>query len=272
MPPRYQGQLVRTPWPWRPLAYLAVAMLLLLAGAWWPQAGPSLRTLWLTVSAPLTPNFAWPVQQLGYLQQGWQNFYDALDENRVLQAELTRLRTDQLQAASLLSENKELRELLGLVPLTQAQGVVVPVWWGTLNPARQTLLLGAGAQAGLAVGQPVLAGQGVIGRLWRVGDHQAEALLLTDPQTIMPAQLSPSGMLGVVQGGAPVRFIPAVPGTAIPADELVTTSATAALFPAGLPIGYTQRQATGVTVRLLGQPLPPRYVLIDQRVRWAGPL
>ena len=264
-PGRYHGQVARPPLPWRLLVWLGLGGLLLLCGWLWPALptvfehtlGQALRPLYRVADIPRQ---AWAEGQ-----QFFQDFYDAVDENRLLHAEINRLRVQQTQAVSVITENRNLRELLNLTPHVAAQGLVAPVLWQVNTPQRQALLVGVGATAGVQVGQAVLADTGVIGRIWRVGADQASVLLLSDPQTYIPAQLSPSGALGVVQGGTPPRFIPAVPNAQIAAGEHASTSATADLFPAGLPLGTIQPQGVFYVLQPAAQLAERRYVLIDVR-------
>jgi rod shape-determining protein MreC len=64
----------------------------------------------------------------------------------------------------------------------------------------QTVLIGAGSDAGVRVGHVVVSEQGVVGRIGEVGPTYSKVLLLTDPASTVSAIVQGSRATGIVRG------------------------------------------------------------------------
>ncbi len=151
---------------------------------------------------------------------------------------LAQARIERLQA--LARENERLRALLGgtrgnvlAVQLTSLLDV-------DLDPVRQRVILDIGAQQGAHVGQVVIDSGGVMGQVISVTPTRAIALLVTDPDHALPAQVVRSGLRLIVYGtGRSDRLtVPNIPsnGDIRVGDQLIT-SGIGGRFPAGFPVG-----------------------------------
>ena len=204
---RAAGRSLSQSWPWL-LALLALLLVRLSRGA-----------LITDAYAQLTRPF-WP----GTAQAEWLRSARRFE--------------DQARLASLESDNRRLRGLLGLAPLS-GSGKTAPVisrqpagWW-------HLLVLGEGSLTGLAPGQPVLAPGGLLGRVSRVTPSTATVTLLTDPTSrvgVWVARTQSQGLLSGIGTSRPMlRFIDKDPQ--VRPGDLVTTSPASTLLPANLPVG-----------------------------------
>ena len=137
-------------------------------------------------------------------------------------------------------ENVRLRQLLGGTrgyTLSVRMAGIVGV---DLDPFRQRLVLDAGSDSGVRIGQVLIDSGGVLGQVVEVTHDQATALLLTDPDHAVPVQIARSGLRTIAYGtGHSDRLVlPNIPQSAdIRKGDLLITSGIGGRFPAGFPVG-----------------------------------
>lgn len=173
--------------------------------------------------------------------------YDELEaENARLQeriGELARSSTaaDETEAAyqELLALNDI--EWIGDVPAVAARVVSAPV-----SNFEQTIELNRGERAGIRVDMPVVAGEGLVGRVVQVTSRRSRVRLITDPVSSVGVRLS-SGETGIAEGeGAgrtmSVGFIDV--GAEVARGDVALTSGLEGgsdLYPADIPVGRVVR-------------------------------
>ena len=108
--------------------------------------------------------------------------------------------------------------------------------------ARESLVIDAGRNRGLAVGMPVVTPVGLVGRVSAVADRSARVLLLLDRTSSVSALLQNSRVSGQVEGvaggGLVMVFITA--SDPIAPGELAVTSRLGGTLPQGIPIGIVR--------------------------------
>ena len=160
--------------------------------------------------------------------------------NEILSAENAVLR-------EALSENERLRAQLAYGtqnPRFTFQGahVVGRVLGFDPQDSRESLVIDAGRNRGLAVGMPVVTPVGLVGRVSAVADRSARVLLLLDRTSSVSALLQNSRVGGQVEGaaggGLVMVFITA--SDPIAPGELAVTSRLGGTLPQGIPIGIVR--------------------------------
>ena len=177
---------------------------------------------------------------------------DALVNLAGLRTENDRLR-EQLEEAnrilaeteSIRSENEVLRQLLQLeLPgelLTQS--VVARVQAAGSSNFDFSVVLNKGADEGIAIGQPVVNLQGLVGRIDSVTTSTATVKLLTDPDHSVAVRLVDSGIIGTAEGrgSGDLKFTSSRADGPVEEGEVVVTFANR--YPAGLVVGTVGRSA-----------------------------
>jgi len=234
------------------LALLVCASLVLLTASFGSADGGPLkpvRTVAMTVLGPVgsVANTVFkPVRDLF----GWfGSTLDAKDEAKRLKQERDQLRTQVVDGRAALAENERLRRLVGLERRRglDSYGPVAAtvigrspgVWFSTVQIDR-------GSSDGLAVDQPVIDGDGVVGTVSAVTPGTAVVTLITDRTSGVSAKLLGSNDPGsvVAADGDPGRLTMRLLTTgARPrvGDQVVTAGVAsgplATLFPPSLPVG-----------------------------------
>jgi rod shape-determining protein MreC len=161
------------------------------------------------------------------------------EENNQLRRENERLRQWQLVATRLEQENVQLRDLARLVaepPSTMVSARVVADAGGIFV---HSVLIGAGARAGIGKGNAVMTSEGLAGRVATLGDRSARVLLLTDLNSRIPVMIESTRERAMLAGdNSHQPRLLYLPSTAHPSPgERIVTSGDGGSFPPGLPVG-----------------------------------
>ena len=181
---------------------------------------------------------------------GWfGDVFDAKGENKELKKELADARTQLAEAQTLVRDDAQLRKLAQLpqrdgFPTTER--VTARVVWKSPTAWYSTIQVNKGRSDGVKVDQPVITGDGLVGKVTQVTGGTSVVTLITDAESSVSAQIQPDGANGIVQPsvGDPndmrLRFIQR--GHPVREGSIVVTSGFASgkldsIFPRGIPIG-----------------------------------
>jgi rod shape-determining protein MreC len=129
--------------------------------------------------------------------------FEAKGENDKLHSEVEKLRKEVVGAKAALSENAQLHKLVklnesGAIPSgyeTVAARVIArspTVWYADVT-------VDAGSGSGVAVGDPVVNGDGLVGTVGAVTGGSAQVELIADGNSAVSAKVVPSGVQGVIR-------------------------------------------------------------------------
>jgi rod shape-determining protein MreC len=221
------------------LAVLLVAMLLLMRrGIGQAGAETPIERAVARASDPLVKGGSTAVNEVS---RGWSSITELRglkERNEEMSRELERLRGERLAWESERRENERLRRLLllrGEIPIPS-----LPARVAAASPVEErTLLIDRGFDDGVRRGQPVVAEQGVVGKVIFTSAHLAKVLLLNDPASGIAVVHQDGRYQGVVtgRGDEPCELL-YLPATAkVSPGDLIVTSGLDRLFPRGLPVG-----------------------------------
>jgi rod shape-determining protein MreC len=180
---------------------------------------------------------------------GWVGHLSSMArENDVLRQENNELRNQIILLQEAQIENETLRRQLDFKSAVSSLRLLAAEVIGRdPNSLLQFLIIDRGAEDGLQRGMPVLAAEGLVGRISEVSANSAKVMLITDPSSSVSALIQRSRSTGMVQGspgsGLVMRYIPQE-DTVVPGD-VVITSGLGGNFPKRLVIG----QLASVTKR-----------------------
>lgn len=129
--------------------------------------------------------------------------FDARGENSRLHAELEAAREESVGAQAALAENEQLRKLVGLnesgaIPsgYDLVTGRVIsrsPTSWSS------DVIVDAGSGEGVTVNDPVVNGDGLVGRVTAVTSGSAKVTLIADSSSAVSAKVVPGGIQGAIR-------------------------------------------------------------------------
>jgi rod shape-determining protein MreC len=180
--------------------------------------------------------------------------FDARGDKDRLQDEVASLRDQLARAQTTGRETQELSRLNelasgGIVPdgtkpvTARVVGRSPTVWYSTVT-------IDKGSGDGVRVDDPVVAPQGLAGKVTQTTPNTAQVTLITDADSAVTARVTPSGATGVVQPdvGNPndLQLDYLERGTHIAEGQMVLTAGFStgdlgSIFPPGIPIGKITR-------------------------------
>jgi rod shape-determining protein MreC len=186
------------------VALIVVSLILISISFSEAQSGP-LHTMQRGISAVVSPieeGAERALKPIRDLVNWFDETFDARGENEALRDEVAELRGELSQAQSAVGENEEFRKLLDLAP-TPELGGFDPVTGRVINRSPtvwySTVTIDKGSSSGIAVNDPVINGDGLVGRVSEVTGGTAQVTLITDHRSAVSARLLPDGPSGVVE-------------------------------------------------------------------------
>lgn len=254
------------------LAGLVVASIALLSAYFREPVGGSLHRVQagaLEVTGPLqaaTDRAVTPFRDLGTWSTG---VWDARRDRARLEAQLADARATQAESAALRFRNDQLSRQLGVSRQSYAQGyasVAASVVARNNDLYYQQVTIDRGRADGLRRNDPVVNGDGLVGRIANVAAHAAVVQLLTDATFAVSARIVPSGdpaattrardasglvtpSYGLDEQSFQMLFVnktrPAAPGSAIVTSGWTSKSdpEQESLYPPDIPIGTVESQS-----------------------------
>jgi len=208
------------------------------------------------------------------MQQGAIERNARFDDPVRLRAERDSLATFLVGQATLASENRHLRELLGLrerLPRSFVPAEIVRV------PERASegfFQLTAGSSAGVVPGASIVTAEGLVGLVREVDEGISFGLDWMHPEFRVSAMTVEGDIYGILEPrmieGEPVLLLTGTPRhVELDADALIVTSGHGGIYPRGIPVGVVmgpegneEGWQRNYLVRPLVSPSEMTYVLI----------
>ncbi len=200
---------------------------------------------------------AWPFQAVGsysaaLVNGGWNRYFHLRDktrENEELRARNAELETRLVELGEKARTLDQLNAINQAQPLSSYGKVAARVIGRDADAWFNTIVIDRGSLSGLQKSQPVVTGEGVVGRVIEVGLTSSRVLLITDERHgagAVIAQTAEKRLLGVLKGKdrslCELRF--GETPEKLENGEVVITSGQDQIYPRGLLIGRV-RNLTG---------------------------
>jgi len=217
------------------------------------------------VAAPVLDITARP---LDMIEEGFgriASVFTVDQENEQLRAENEKLKEWYQAALMLQSENKALRDLLNVERDDAKNFITTRVIADGSSTYAKSLVVEGGRDAGVIKGQGVVSREGLIGRVIESGSRTSRVLLLQDINSRIPVLVEGSNARAILAGtnNAMPMLDHLDEGSDIPAGQRVITSGLGGLFPYGIPVGITQKNADGsIGVQLYAAPERSQHVQV----------
>ena len=234
--PSRPGDVAATLWL---SAYLALAVVLIVLdhrGGWLSHARGHATML----VQPLWIAAGWPGRAVTRLYDDAGTLRQLAQDNRQLRNALLVNNARMARVQSLAADNARLRGLLDAADSLQLDVQLAPILDIDLDPTRQRLVLGAGGNEGVHLGQSVIDAGGLLGQIIDVQPALSTVLLLTDAAHAVPVVIERNGVRLVAygEGRSDVLRLPSIPlSSDVKAGDRLLTSGLGGRFVAGFPVG-----------------------------------
>jgi rod shape-determining protein MreC len=226
----------------RLIGYLALAIVLMVADH---RNGYNARLRWLAAAAiePMYRAAAMPAKFAQAVRLALTERERLTRENAELGRQLLLANARLARLAVLRAQNERLKELLEAQRSLGIGAHLARIIDIDTDPFRQRLVVDAGAQQGIVVGEAVVDASGVLGQVTEVLPNTATVLLITDAAHALPVRVERTGLHTIARGTGALDTLE-LPNVPISADlrvgDRLLSSGLGGHFPAGFPVGMVR--------------------------------
>jgi len=226
------------------IAGLIVGLALLILSLAAPKSYAAVRGVALDATAPITGALSEVTTTATGLFSGAGDYWNAAQQNGELKRQRNALMRRMVEARAILEENQQLKAALQLRQRSSKAVAAGRVVGSSFESPRRFAVISVGTSDGVAVGMPVRAPEGLIGRIFESGMIASRVLLVTDRANIVPARILRGGQpvisTGRGDGTIDVRPLEVGKNPFRPGD-IIITSGTGGLYPPLVPIAKVIR-------------------------------
>jgi len=204
------------------------------------QASNPIRDAFSYLAAPVQYGLASAGRAIEGVTERMRTRDALVEENRALREENAELRNQIVLLHEAEIENESLRRLLEFKRAAPSQQLLAAEVIGRdPNNLLDYIIVDRGRADGVGRNMPVLAADGLVGRISDVSENAATVMLITDPSSSISALLQRSRATGVVQGAQGHRLVLryVTPDSSIELGDIVITSGLGGNLPKRLVIG-----------------------------------
>ncbi len=207
-----------------------------------PNKDGFFRRLVLEATAPLADMITVSFKGLNEVWKRYIILVGMEEENRRLKKDNALLTQEIIQYREGYLEGIRLQKLLALQEKVKYPTITARVIDRDQTSIIKTILINKGTSHGLRVDLPVVADQGVVGRIIEASWHASKILLLIDENSNIDALVEETRIQGILQGGGSsgcsLKYIPKTETVAL--GNIVISSGLSGLFPKGLLLGVVK--------------------------------
>ena len=226
------------------VAAIVVGLILLVLSLVAPQSYSAVRGAALDVTAPVSGALRQIVTTVSGLASGAGNYWDAANQNGALKRSNAAMMRRMIEARAIALENQELKRALALRQRDRRVIATGRIVGSSFDSPRRFAVLSLGTGDGVAIGMPVRAADGLIGRVIDAGHFASRVLLITDRANIVPARLLRGGqpVIATGRGDGTIDVRPLEVGrNPFRRGDLIITSGTGGLYPPLVPLAKVVR-------------------------------
>ena len=199
-----------------------------------------------TIVQDLSYPFAWVWHQASTgLNNTWERYFHLSGksrENEKLKREVTELKARILDYDERLNEVNRLRSLASFTQTLTDKFLPAEVLTGQRALPFKTIRVTKGSADGVKVGAPVIAANGIVGRVIRVGVKFSDVQLLVDYDSNIDVLVQRNRIRGVLSGYANENCRLNLQRSAeVRIGDTLVTSGIVGSFPKGIPVGKVVR-------------------------------
>lgn len=243
------------------------SVLLLVVAIVDPRGFQGLRGLALDITTPITSAGRGGVRLVSDTGTGIADYFRAGSQNDALRRERDASRQQLVEARAIRFENQRLKRLLKLSDELQDDVVAARIVGSTFDSSRRLATLDAGSAAGVHIGQPVRAPEGLIGRVVETGRWAARVMLLTDGASNVPVRMVRDGTpaLATGRGDGTLEIKPLEVGqNPFRRGDILVTSGTGGIYGPNIPAAIVVRVTRDETIaRPLANPARADFAIVQ---------
>lgn len=226
------------------VAGLVVGFILLFLSLVAPKSYSAVRGAALDATAPISGVLNEVATTVTGLVGGAGNYWDAANQNAQLKRDRAALMRRMVEARAILEENQQLKAALQLREHSRDAVAAGRIVGSSFESPRRFAIISVGTSEGVAIGMPVRAPEGLIGRIVDAGSTASRVLLVSDRSNIVPARILKSGqpVISTGRGDGTIDVRPLEVGkNPFKRGDIIITSGTGGLYPPLIPLAKVVR-------------------------------
>lgn len=226
------------------VAGLVVGLILLFLSLIAPKSYSAVRGAALDATAPISGVLNEVTTTVTGLVGGAGNYWDAANQNAQLKRDRAALMRRMVEARAILEENQQLKAALQLREHNRDAVAAGRIVGSSFESPRRFAIISVGTSEGVAIGMPVRAPEGLIGRIVDAGSTASRVLLVSDRSNIVPARIMRGGqpVISTGRGDGTIDVRPLEVGkNPFKRGDIIVTSGTGGLYPPLIPIAKVVR-------------------------------
>ena len=189
------------------IVFLALSVFLLAVARSDLQDGKKGRTLGQEAVAPIAAIASVPIQSVEGFFKGLSDRASVYEDNKDLKAELAILRERQSRYENLAMKVARYETILGVdtntdIPLRK---IATRAIGENDGPFVRSLLINVGKNDDVAIGNPVMSSDGMVGHVINTGSKSSRVLMLSDLNSRIPVASARSGATAILAGDNSMR-------------------------------------------------------------------
>ena len=249
------------------VATVIVGLLMLILSLAAPQSYAVVRGAAIDLVSPVSNALNEVATTTTGLVSGAGDYWNAAGQNGELKKQRTAMLRRMVEAKAILLENQELKRALALRERDRQTVATGRVVGSSFTSPRRFAILSVGTRDGVAVGMPVRAADGLIGRVIDAGAFASRVLLVSDRANIVPARLVRGGLpvIATGRGDGTIDVRPLEVGrNPFRKNDIIVTSGTGGLYPPLWPIARIVRLDDDGAIALpLADPGQVSFALVE---------
>jgi rod shape-determining protein MreC len=218
---------------------IVVGLFMLILSLAAPQSYAAVRGVALDVTSPVSNALNEVATTVSGLGSGAGDYWNAARQNAELKQQRSALLRRMVEAKGIILENQELKRALALRERDRKTVATGRVVGSSFTSPRRFAILSVGTRDGVAVGMPVRAADGLIGRVIDAGLFASRVMLVSDRANIVPARLVRGGLpvIATGRGDGTIDVRPLEVGrNPFKKNDIIVTSGTGGLYPPLWPV------------------------------------
>ena len=193
----------------------------------------------------------------------YSNFYKDYNSNK---DELENLKSKEISTKIIISENKELKNLIEDYTLSSNK-ILAKVIVDHMSPFLRTIIINKGSSEGVEIGTNIYDRNYLVGRVIEVNYKSSRVLLLSDLNSSVPISITPGNIQAIVVGNGKnsgeIKYIKDNLVKYIEDQSIAYTSGTGSIFKSGIPVGRVSALESSFFVNYYSDFEQLKYVFVE---------
>ena len=195
--------------------------------------------------------------------KAYSNFYNNYKSNKI---ELENLKSEEISSKIIISENKELKNLIEDYTLSSDK-ILAKVIVDHKSPFLKTIIINKGSSQKIKIGTNIFDKKYLVGRVIEVNYKSSRILLLSDLNSSVPISITPGNVQAIVIGNGnnlgEIRYIKDNLIEEIKDKSIAYTSGAGSIFKSGIPVGTVSKTENKFLINFYSDFQQLKYVFVE---------